>query len=141
MAEGLLRDLLKKKGWNDFQVLSAGVSAVGGMGPTLETVEVMEKEGIDVSNHIGTPVTPEILEHADAIFCMEMFHRDWIVSLVPSVESKTHLLKIFQTERSVKDPNIGDPIGRPKEVYESCFLTIKESVERVVRWLEKAPAP
>lgn len=137
MAEGLLRDLLKKKGWNDFQVLSAGVSTLGGLGPTPETVEVMEKEGIDVSGHVGNPVTPEIIRHADAIFCMEEFHRDWIVGLVPEAESKVHLLRTFQAEKPPRDSNIGDPIGRPKEVYESCFLTIKESVERIVRWLEK----
>ncbi len=137
MAEGLLRHMMEKKGRADIQILSAGVSTLGGHGATLETIEVMQQEGIDVSGHIGQPVTPDLIRRADAIFCMEEFHRDAILSLVPEAASKTHLLKTFQARGRVMDPNITDPIARPKEVYESCFMTIKEAVERVARWLTK----
>lgn len=137
MAQGLLSSLLKKKGRSDIQVLSAGVSTIGGMGPTPETVEVMNSMGVDVSRHIGQPVTPELIHHADVIFCMEEFHKEWILSGAPDAAPKTHLLKNFQADRSVKDADIPDPIGRPKEVYESCLMTIRDSMDRIVRWLEK----
>ena len=140
MAQGLLSHLLRHKGRTDVQVLSGGVSALRGMGPTLETVEVMKTEGIDVSGHIGQPVTREIVEQADAIFCMEEFHREMILAQMPGAEPKVHLLKTFQADYKATDPNIPDPIGRPSEVYQSCFLTIKESVERIVRWSEKKPS-
>jgi len=139
MAEGLLRHLLKQKGHNDVQVMSAGVSAIPGSGATLETVEVMQAEGIDVSGHMGQPASPDLVRHADVIFCMEDFHRELILSQVPEVEPKIHLLRTFKAERPVLDANIPDPIGRPKEVYESCLMTIKESIQRIVRWLEKQP--
>ncbi len=137
MAQGLLSSLLKKKGRSDIQVLSAGVSTIGGMGPTPETVEVMNSMGVDVSRHIGQPVTPELIRHADIIFCMEEFHKEWILSGAPDAAPKTHLLKNFQASRSVKDADIPDPIGRPKEVYESCLMTIRDSMDRIVRWLEQ----
>ncbi len=137
MAEGLLRHFLEKKGRTDIQVLSAGVGTSGGFGATVETVEVMKREGIDVSRHVGQAVTPDLIHHADAIFCMEEYHRGRILSLEPQANGKVHLLRIFQSKAKVTDPNIADPIGRPKEVYESCLLTIKEGVERIVRWLEK----
>lgn len=135
MAEGLLRRYLEQKKRNDIQVLSAGVGTAGGLGSTPETIEVMAVEGIDVSGHIGQPVTPELVAHADLLFCMEEFHRELILAQVPSAASKVHLLKTFLVKEPVADPNISDPIGRPKEVYESCFLTIKEAVERVAEWL------
>lgn len=137
MAQGLLQHHLQKKSQSDVQVLSAGVGTAGGMGPTLETVEVMKSMGIDISGHIGQPVTREIIQHADAIFCMEEFHKDWILSAIPEAEPKTYLLKSFQVNQPVQDVNIPDPIGRPKEVYESCLMTIKDAVDRIIRWLEK----
>ena len=137
MAEGILRRLMEKKGRADVQVFSAGVSALGGQGASLETIEVMRQEGIDVSGHRSQPVTPDVIRRADLILCMEDFHRDAVLSLAPDAVSKTHLLKTFQTRHPVMDPNIADPMGRPKEVYESCFMTIQEAVERLARWLGK----
>jgi len=137
MAEGLLRHMMEKKGRTDVQVLSAGVSTLGRQGATVETIEVMRQEGIDVSGHASRPITPDLIRRADAIFCMEEFHRDAVLSLAPDAAPRTHLLKTFQTKRPVMDPNIADPIARPKEVYESCLMTIKEAVERVARWLTK----
>lgn len=140
MAENLLKHLLKKKGRTGIEVISAGVSAMKGIGPTPDTVEVMNREGIDVSNHSGQPLTPELVRSCDLVFCMEDFHRDLILAQLPEAKAKekVHLLKSFEAEEPVADPNIPDPIGRPKEVYESCLLTIKESVERVAHWLEKS---
>ena len=137
MAEGLLRHFLKESGRNDFQVLSAGIGTPGGYGATPETIEVMKAEGIDVSGHIGQPVTHDLIHHADAIFCMEELHQDHILALAPDARPKVHLLKTFESKLKPADPNIPDPMGRPKEVYESSLMTIREAVERVTRWLEK----
>ncbi|MCM8811448.1 MAG: low molecular weight protein arginine phosphatase [Candidatus Omnitrophica bacterium] len=135
MAEGLLKDYLSKKGRTDVHVLSAGVSAFGGAGPTPETVEVMRAEHIDVSNHISQPVTPQLVKNADIVFCMEQFQRDILLTQIPESAGKVHLLKTFLNKQRLADPNIADPIGRPKEVYESCLMTIKEAVDRVGRWI------
>ena len=138
MAEGLLKHLFQKKGRTDAQVLSAGIGTAGGMAASPETIEVMKAEGVDVSRHLSQPVTPDLIRHADLIFCMEDFHQDRILSLVPEAAPKVHLLKTFQAKgQRVPDPNIPDPIGKPKEVYESCLMTLKEAVLRVVKHLEK----
>lgn len=137
MAEGLLRDLLRRKELLGVQVLSAGTSTMPGMGPTQETIDVMTDAGVDVSDHLSQQLTPEWVELADAIFCMEEFHRDQILSAHPEVESKVHLLKTFRNPTTQPDPNISDPIGRPKQVYEACMIMIRDGVERVVQWLEE----
>ena len=137
MAEGLLRQTLKQKGRNDVQVLSAGTNAFPGMGATLETIQVMSEHGVDVSSHFSQQLTPDLVRHADAIFCMEDFHRQQILSVDPEAESKVHLLKTFQNPVSLDDPNIPDPIGQPKEVYEVCRMAILDAVKRIAEWLEK----
>ncbi len=137
MAQGLLRKMLKEKGRNDVQILSAGVSTLGGLGATEETIEVMQREGVDVSGHISQPLTQDLVRHAEAVFCMEEFQRELILARSPDARKKVHLLRPFEHKEPMLDPNIPDPIGRPKEVYESCLMTVKEAVERVARWLER----
>jgi protein-tyrosine-phosphatase len=82
-------------------------------------------------------LTPELVQSAEGIFCMEDFHRDIILSQMPEAGPKVYLLKVFQAKVPPVDPNIPDPIGKPKEVYESCLMTIKESVDRVAGWVMK----
>ena len=129
-----MRHLLKKK-HSDIQVLSAGTNAMAGFGPTLETIEVMRRQGIDVSKHVAQPVTEHLIHHADLILCMEEIHRDDLLSRLPEAKGKVHLLRRFAKDSPEGNPNINipDPIGRPGEVYETCFLMIREAVERVVK--------
>lgn len=138
MAQGLLRDLLERKERTDVQVLSAGTNTLNGIGPTLETVEVMWDQGVDVSHHVGQQLTPELIRHADIIFCMEDFHRQQVLEAAPEAAPKTHLLKTFRNPVKIPDPNIPDPIGCAKKVYEMALLTIKEAVQRVGAWLESS---
>ena len=137
MAEGLLRHRMEQRGRRDVQVMSAGTGAMPGMGPTLETVEVMWTEGVDVSSHLSQPVDPDLIRHADAIFCMENFHRDAVLAIDPDAESKVYLLRSFGQNGPRAEENIPDPIGQPASVYETCAKVIKEAVERVADWIEK----
>lgn len=134
MAEGLLKQFLKSTG-RDVQVLSAGVGTPGGMGPTPETVEVMDREGVDVTLHLSQPAAPTLLRSADLILVMDEFHREAILARHPEVAGKTFLLKPFQAPAPPQEPNIPDPIGQPLEVYEACLITIKDAVQRLVQWL------
>ncbi len=137
MAEGLLKQFLQAAG-RDVQVLSAGVGTAGGMGPTQETVDVMEREGVDVTLHLSQPAAPNLLRSADLILVMDDYHRQTILVRHPEVAGKTFLLKAFQAPEPPRDPNIPDPIGQPLEVYEECLITIKDAVQRVVQWLIRA---
>lgn len=136
MAEALLRDYLERKERTDVQVLSAGTNTMDGIGPTLETVEVMWNEGVDVSHHAGQQLTPELVSHADLILCMEDYHRQQVLEMDPGAEPKVHLLKTFQNPVQLPDPNIPDPIGCSKKVYEMVLQTIKDGVHRLLKWLE-----
>ena len=137
MAEGLLRDFLARKERLGIQVLSAGTHTMPGMSPTQETLDVLAEAHIDASSHLSRQLTPDLVESSDAIFCMEEGHRDQILEMHPEWESKVHLLRPFRNSTPVPDPNIPDPIGRSKRVYEACLATIKEGAERVMEWLEE----
>lgn len=136
MAEGLLQDLLNKKGKKDMQVLSAGTNTFNGMPPSPETIAVMKENGIDIARHVGQQLTTMLIERADVIFCMEEFHRKQILDAVPEAEPKVHLLNAFQNP-TARHPEIPDPIGRSAKVYQVCRDVILEAVTRIADWIEK----
>ncbi len=127
MAEGLLKKKLEEQGVTDVQVGSGGTNTLNGIPPTPETVQVMRNEGMDVSRHQGQRVTAELIASAEAIFCMEEFHRAQVLAMDPDAEGKVFLM----------NPAIPDPIGQPLRVYETCLESIQEAVERVMQWLTK----
>lgn len=137
MAEGLLRFFLEQQGRKDVQIMSAGTGSMSGMGPTPETVEVMWPEGVDVSGHLSQQLTPDLIHHADAVFCMEEGHREVVLMMDPEAEPKTFMLRNFEKKDSDGEESIPDPIGQPMSVYQHCAKVIKEAVKRVADWIEK----
>ena len=138
MAQGLLQHRLKQMEQQltqPIEVDSAGVFAIQGMPPSRETLRLLEQEGVDLSTHMAQSVTEEQLRQAHAVFAMEWFHMEEVVRRLAEAKGKVRLLKPFGLPegQAVGDPNIGDPIGKPPEVYEQCFSLIRVAVERVAR--------
>ncbi len=137
MGEGLLRHLLAQRGRNDVQVISAGVAALPGMPPTEETIQVMQELGVDVSGHLSQPLSLDLIDHADGVFCMEELHKRIVLDLRPEANGKVFLLKTFENPVQSSETGIPDPIGRPKEVYQLCRASIEDGVKRVLAWMER----
>ncbi|HHV71609.1 MAG TPA: protein tyrosine phosphatase [Clostridia bacterium] len=96
MAEYYLRNLLREKFPNrEFNVYSAGISAVPNSRASQNAIEVMKEEGIDLSGHLATQLTPEHLIRADIILTMTDSQKRAIINLVPSVRDKVFLLKQY----------------------------------------------
>ncbi len=137
MAEGLLRHMMEQRGRKDVQIMSAGTGSMPGMGPTLETVEVMWPEGIDVSGHLSQQLTPDLIHHADALFCMEAGHKEVVLTMDPDAKAKTYMLRNFEKKDPDGEVEIPDPIGQPIQVYQHCAEVIKEAVKQVADWIER----
>ena len=140
MAQGLLQLRLKRVEHRltaPVEVGSAGMLAIEGMSPSREAVRLLHREGIDLSSHMARGLTDEMIRDADVIFVMEQLHLDDILRRVPEAGSKVHLLRRFglPPDAASEDADIPDPIGKPMETYETCFATLRESVDRIVQWL------
>jgi len=133
MAEYLMKRMLGAR--RDVQVISAGTGAYVTMGASSETLEVLRKEGINATMHRSQPANRTMLKKADLILVMTQTHRRQILDICPTVEKRIYLLKEFakMSSGSGISLDISDPIGKPKEVYEECVITIKEIVEKVVQ--------
>lgn len=134
MAQGLLRKYLKEHSREDIKVSSAGISVIEGMMPTSSAIEVMKKEFVDVSGHRACRVSSDMVKGADLILAMEPIHLQTVIGIFPEAKDKTHLLLEYadaQDTQKNKNPYVFDPIGKPKEVYEEVFLTLKDAIEKM----------
>ena len=137
MAAGLMQHALTRARIDTISVESAGVFAIGGMLPTRETQRLLKDIGVDCAAHRARGLTTELIEASDLIFVMESFQAEEVFRRVPVARGKTHLLKAYNRAPGdvVNNPTIPDPIGKPLEVYEVCFVEIREAIERVVKSL------
>lgn len=140
MAQGLLQQRLKQlehKLTEPIEVASAGVFAIDGMSPSRETLRLLQQQGIDMSAHMARNLTNDMIRQTSLALVMEVLQLEEVLRRVPEAKSKVFLLKRYGLAESamLDDPNIPDPIGKPKEIYEACFAMIRDAVERVAQSL------
>lgn len=137
MAEALARKLLSEKlGCSIDQVeergvavISAGLSAMLGGRAAPEAIATMAREGLDLASHVSQPLTEQLVHNADVLLAMTRAHREAIVSQWPEAGGRVHLLMPDGSD-------VGDPIGCPAEVYESCAAQLKQGLAHWVASLE-----
>lgn len=86
---------------------------------------VMEEIGIDISSHLSTPLTQQLIDWADKIICMSPSHK----SMLESVGIKAEVL----------GDGICDPFGSSVDVYRNCRDQIAEEIDRLFKEFEVIP--
>ena len=130
MAEGITRTALAQRlgcdeqdlpicGW---RVISAGTSAFGGFPATPEAVDAAKRLGADIAWHWNQPVTDELINSSDVIFCMADHHLQEVIRLSPPAAEKTCLLD--------GGSDVADPIGGNAGVYRQIADQIRQAIER-----------
>ncbi len=130
MAEFLLKKRLIDLGRNDVEVSSAGTLAFLGMGPTRETLRLVNEIGLDASSHRAQRITREMLKSSDLILAMEKGHRDEILRHLPEAKQRVHILGEYASLEN-GSCEVFDPIGRSEEFYRMSFEKIKKAIERM----------
>ncbi len=102
---------------------SAGLGANKGDNISRNAVLALNNMGITDFFHMSQPVTLELVEKADEIYCMGKTHKLILASAVPSASEKIFLL----------DPDggdVADPYGGCLERYQSCAEEIRGFIEK-----------
>jgi protein-tyrosine phosphatase len=138
MAEGLLRLKLPSRLQDDVVIKSAGTLGIEGMPAARYAVEMVQKKGGDISNHLSRGVTRELVENADLILAMAPEHVEYLQQNFPEYRENVFLLKRFArpadntSHGEDPDDEIFDPIGSSKETYRACAEIIDEELERIL---------
>jgi glycine hydroxymethyltransferase len=139
MAEGLLRRALA--GREGYRVLSAGVGATDGQGPSPHAVAVMRELNIDISGTRSRMLTAALVEEAAYIFGMTRGHVDSIMLLYPQAAEKTFLVREFDENLEPFEKDIPDPIGGSYEVYRQCRDHIQQSIPSLLSFIDQTSKP
>jgi len=134
MAEGILRDLIRKEGL-DITTDSAGTADYHvGEEPDRRAQEAMRRQGLDISDLSGRQLVPEDFEQFDLLLAMDESNLRNMLRLAPNkaLGAKAKLLMDYAPEhrhREVPDPYYGDEEGFD-EVYamvtEACRNLLKD---------------
>lgn len=159
MAQALLLMETEKRGlWVD--VRSTGTRAVSGAPSTFEGRLVMSRLGAPIDEHIAVALAPFVVDWADVILGMSSEHAAIVARAFPPVAKRTFTLRGFVDvlpslppiddlrvwlsdaaalvdARPDPDDDIGDPMGRSVEVYDSVALEIRDLIARLSDGLER----
>ena len=94
MGEGILRQLLRERSWEDVLVESAGLSAFEGDAPSEHAVEALEEIGIDISGHRSRRPSPAELSAASRIYVMTAAHRRSLELLQPELSDRIRVIGV-----------------------------------------------
>ncbi|SHG93328.1 protein-tyrosine phosphatase [Thermosyntropha lipolytica DSM 11003] len=131
MAAALFLKLLeeREKGLSQkFQVLSAGIFAQDGLKASLEAIEAMKGESIDLSSHVSQMVYPDLVRDADLILTMTGKQKEILVDRFPEAEAKTFTLM----EYAGMEGEVGDPFGLGQEEYLKTVAQLKRVLPAVI---------
>ncbi len=131
MAYGIIKQLFKEEGIDDIEIRTAGVMTIPGLLPTQEVRQILEGDGIDVSTHRSSKMTPDILRRAHLILGMTSFHVQMALRMESEARGKTYLLKEYVGMGS-RNSQIQDPMGSTLEVYKKVYREIKRALKRLV---------
>lgn len=118
MAEGLFKEILRKKDKTGIEVFSAGIAAEEGAPAAQNAVEAMKERGVDISAHRAAQLTEKMLREADSIFVMTPQQSFILTSLYPDM----HNISVLS------ETGIPDPFGQPLSVYKNCAETLEKAL-------------
>jgi protein arginine phosphatase len=133
MAEGILKKLLAiSPGFHSVFVTSAGIDALENFTPDLNTLEVCMKRNVYIGSHKAKQLTKTMLKDTDIVLCMELIHKQRILSAFPKFSKYVFLLKEYLQKDPLSDVEIKDPSGKSKKYYEKCFKEIEKEARRIL---------
>ena len=119
MAEVLAKSILENVGLTA-NILSAGVSAGDGYPASENAVHAMHNESCDLSTHMSSQISQEMLKDASLILTMTKTHLQIAKSVYPQANAFT------LCEYSGAKGDISDPFGRDLQTYTECAAQIKQ---------------
>ncbi|GAB6099498.1 low molecular weight protein arginine phosphatase [Halanaerocella petrolearia] len=125
MAEALCRKILEKSGKDDYQVLSAGISAREGGTAARQAIEVLKQQGLDLTDHTTTPLTEDLVKESDLILTMTRRHKVSILDNYPQVRGQVYTLKEYSTklERDIEEEARIEELYNKMEEKRNEFLS------------------
>lgn len=136
MAEAVTRDILRTRGWEGFEVRSAGAGAFPGSPPSGGAVRAAAARGVELGDHRATLLTRREVEWADLILTMSRSHLMRVSELGGGGRAALLTAYAEGREAAAETEDIPDPVGGTDREYEETYERLEELVEKVLVRLE-----
>ena len=130
MAEVLFRHLANKSG-KDIRIESAGISAGQGHPASRDAVDAVASDGLDLRRFRSQSLSEKLLSEATHVFVMTQDHARLIDLFYPEFVHKVKLLRFEENGM----PDVPDPIGQGRSVYNECKRTIQKALPSVLKMI------
>ncbi len=130
MAEAIFKAKMPAAWASRVEVSSAGTAAWENQPASYLAVDVLSDDGIDCSAHRSRLLTREMVEEADIVVVMENQHRERIGLLAP--EADMPIVVFGELGEGRDSPDINDPIGGDRAMYERTRDELNLLVDRVI---------
>lgn len=128
MSEALFRQMVQRENKEKRIItISAGLAVWGDAPASKQAIEVMRRQGIDLSAHRSRALTPELVRAADIVLTMTKSHKQAVLAMVPEAKEKVFTISEFTGEES---DDIADPYGATEEAYQQCADEIHQHLTR-----------
>jgi tRNA threonylcarbamoyl adenosine modification protein (Sua5/YciO/YrdC/YwlC family) len=121
MAAVLARHWLWEK--SQWEVDSAGVSAIPGQRASVGAIDVMAEKKLDLEDHRSQILTQARIDAADLVVVMTEAHKRAVILRFPCVAGRVVMLNEFNARHQGED--VPDPFGMKADVYR----TIRDEIE------------
>jgi protein-tyrosine-phosphatase len=138
MAVEIARRALEERGWSHVAVRSAGIAAGQGAPASPHALAVAAEQGLDLSRHSATQLTPELVDWADLVLVMGGSHFAAIEELGGG--EKVALITEFAEGDAAGAP-VEDPYGGDEESYRRVFFQLEQAIAGVLVRLEPILSP
>ncbi|HIV85653.1 MAG TPA: threonylcarbamoyl-AMP synthase [Candidatus Monoglobus merdigallinarum] len=129
MAEGLFNEICRRRGIAAASA-SAGLSVAPGSVLSENSLSAMKRENIDISGHVPTALSLDMLKEFDVVLTMSSSHKQMLKMILSGNSELSE--KVFTLgEYSGLGIEISDPYGGDISVYESCLKEIKKCVAAI----------
>ncbi|WP_077369520.1 low molecular weight protein arginine phosphatase [Anaerosalibacter sp. Marseille-P3206] len=129
MAEAILKDMLEKNNIENVEVQSRGLYASEGQSASDEAIEVLSREGIDLSGHRGKQIKQSVILDSDLILTMTKGHKEILLKYFPNLKEKVYTLKEYAYG---VESDVIDPFGRGIVAYEVALEDIKKALAKII---------
>jgi protein-tyrosine phosphatase len=125
VVEAVLRDRLTERGFEAWQIESAGTWAQNGQAASRYSQEILAERGLNIKDHASQVITRDMLEEAALVLCLAEGHAEALRAEFPAQASKIFLL----TEMVGQRYSISDPYGGPRFAYERMVDEVTRLIE------------
>ena len=139
MAEYILKDLIEESAElraQNWEILSAGISAVQGAQANDKAQSVMSEIDIDIKSHTSHNIKNIELSKKDLIITMTRKHSRALVLQYPDLADKIFTLKDFSETAAEEGKDIQDPFGLSEEVYRETRDEIENNLRLLLEKLK-----